>query len=56
MTQDYVRRLCHAGSKVQMLVLPTANHGFIARDAAPAAVEWMTDRFAGFAAPSDCHP
>ncbi len=55
-TQDYARRLCHAGGKVRMLQLPAVNHGFIARDSAAAAVEWMTDRFAGFAAPSDCQP
>lgn len=54
-TQDYMRRLCRAGSKVQMVVLPTINHGFIARDSAPNAVEWMTDRFAGFGAPSNCN-
>ncbi len=54
-TRDYMRRLCRAGSKVQMIVLPTVNHGFIARDSAPSAVEWMTDRFAGFPAPSDCN-
>jgi acetyl esterase/lipase len=55
-TADYMKRQCHAGGKVQMLTLPTDNHGFIARDAAAAAVEWMTDRFAGFPAPSDCAP
>lgn len=53
-TDDYMKRQCRAGGKVQMLTLPSANHGFIARDAAPSAVEWMTDRFAGFPAPSDC--
>jgi acetyl esterase/lipase len=53
-TQDYEKRQCAAGGRAQMLVLPAANHGFIARDAAASAVEWMTDRFAGFPAPSDC--
>jgi acetyl esterase/lipase len=53
-TDDYMKRQCRAGGRVQMLALPPDNHGFIARDAAPAAVEWMTDRFAGFPAPSDC--
>jgi acetyl esterase/lipase len=54
-TQDYMTRQCRAGGKVQMLLLPKANHGLIARDAAPAAVDWMTDRFVGFPAPSDCN-
>ncbi len=53
-TLDYMRRLCRAGSKVRLIVLPNANHGFIARDSAEAAVQWMTDRFAGLPAPSDC--
>jgi acetyl esterase/lipase len=53
-TQNYMKRLCRAGSKVQMVVLPNANHGFIARDSAQAAVQWMADRFAGLPAPSDC--
>jgi acetyl esterase/lipase len=53
-TQDYMKRQCQAGGKVRMLVLPASNHGFIARDAAASAVQWMTDRFAGAPAPNDC--
>ena len=53
-TQGYERRQCQAGGKVQLLVLPNANHGFIARDSAATAVDWMTDRFASRAPPSDC--
>jgi acetyl esterase/lipase len=53
-TETYMKSLCRSGSKVQMLVLPNVNHGFIARDAASSAVEWMTGRFLGVAAPSDC--
>jgi acetyl esterase/lipase len=53
-TRDYVGRLCKAGSKVSTLVLPNVGHGFIARDAAGAAVAWMADRFAGKPAPDGC--
>jgi acetyl esterase/lipase len=53
-TEAYMQRVCRAGGKAQLLLLPAANHGFIARDAAASAVEWMTDRFAGFPAPSSC--
>jgi acetyl esterase/lipase len=53
-TEDYMKRQCRAGGKVRMLTLATANHGFIGRDAAAEAVEWITDRFAGFPAPNDC--
>jgi hypothetical protein len=49
-----MQRLCRAGSRVQMLVMPNVNHGFAGRDSAGAAVGWISDRFAGQSAPSDC--
>jgi acetyl esterase/lipase len=54
-TQDYMKRACQAGDNVQMLLLPKSNHGTIARDAAPSAVDWISDRFAGVSATSDCN-
>lgn len=53
-TQDYMSRLCRAGSKVQLALLPGVDHGFAARNSASAAVNWMADRFAGASVPSDC--
>jgi pimeloyl-ACP methyl ester carboxylesterase len=53
-TQDYVATLCSAGSKVRMLILPNIGHGRAAQASAPAAVDWMTDRFAGKSPPDDC--
>jgi acetyl esterase/lipase len=53
-TQAYMQRLCRAGSRVRMLVMPNVSHGFAGRDSADAAVSWMADRFAGRPAPSDC--
>ncbi|HXX37260.1 MAG TPA: alpha/beta fold hydrolase, partial [bacterium] len=53
-TRDYMRRLCVAGSKVRLLMLQGANHAWIARDAAGAAIDWIAQRFSGAAAPSDC--
>jgi acetyl esterase/lipase len=53
-TQDYMTRLCRAGSKVRMLMLPGVGHGFAGRDSADAAAAWMAERFARTAAPSDC--
>jgi acetyl esterase/lipase len=53
-TQDYMTRLCKAGSKVRMLLMPGVGHGFAGRDSADAAVAWMAERFARTAAPSDC--
>ena len=53
-TQAYKERLCKAGSKVRMLVLPGVSHGFAGYDSADAAADWMADRFKGNAPPSDC--
>lgn len=53
-TAAYVRKLCAAGSAVKTVMVPGAGHGFVARDAATAAVEWMSDRFARGVPPDDC--
>jgi acetyl esterase/lipase len=53
-TYSYARALCKAGSAIRMLVMPDVNHGFIARDSARAAVDWMADRFGDRAVPNDC--
>jgi acetyl esterase/lipase len=53
-TRAYMQRLCGAGSRVRMLVMPNVNHGFAGRDSAGAAVDWIADRFAGRPAPNDC--
>jgi acetyl esterase/lipase len=53
-TEHYVQRLCAAGSSVRLVLMPGVNHGFIARDRAAAAVDWMADRFAGAPPPNDC--
>lgn len=53
-TRSYVQRLCRAGSRVRFVVIPNGNHAFAGRDSAAAAVQWMTDRFAGQPAPNDC--
>lgn len=53
-TVSYGRQLCTNGSQVDFVTLPKVGHGFIARDTAPAAVQWMSGRFAGAAAPNTC--
>jgi acetyl esterase/lipase len=53
-TQDYMHRLCRAGGKVRLLIMPGVGHGLAAHNSATAAVDWMGDRFAGAAAPDDC--
>lgn len=46
-TDAYVASLCRDGSRVQYEIYPGVGHAFIARDAAGAAVEWMSARFLG---------
>ena len=53
-TQAYMDRLCKAGSKVRMIMLPGIGHGRAAQASTMAAVNWMTDRFAGKTPPDDC--
>jgi acetyl esterase/lipase len=53
-TREYMERLCSAGSKVRMLLMPGVGHGFAGRESADAAVDWIADRFAGYAPPDDC--
>ncbi|HET6554221.1 MAG TPA: alpha/beta fold hydrolase [Dyella sp.] len=53
-TESYVQGLCRAGSQVQYTEYPGVHHGFIGSDSAIEAVNWMTDRFAGKPAPSNC--
>jgi pimeloyl-ACP methyl ester carboxylesterase len=55
-TRDYMRKLCNAGSKVQLMVMPNIGHGRAAQASTRVAVDWMTDRFAGSPTPSDCPP
>ena len=53
-TANYMERLCKNGSKVAYLSMPGVGHGFAGAKAAPTAIAWMGDRFAGEVAPSDC--
>jgi acetyl esterase/lipase len=53
-TRDYMGKLCKAGSKVRMLIMPNIGHGRAAQASTMQAVNWITDRFAGEAPPNDC--
>lgn len=53
-TQNYMQRLCKAGSRVRLFIMPGVGHGLAAERSARAAVAWMADRFADAPVPSDC--
>jgi acetyl esterase/lipase len=53
-TKRFGEALCAQGVRVSFVELPGVTHTFAARDSAAAAVNWMTERFRGAPAPSDC--
>jgi pimeloyl-ACP methyl ester carboxylesterase len=53
-TQDYASKLCGAGSKVRILLMPNIGHGRAAQASTSALLDWASDRFAGKAASDDC--
>ena len=53
-TKRFAKALCAQGVPVSFVELPGVSHVFAARDAAPAAIRWMNDRFRGVPAPSSC--
>jgi acetyl esterase/lipase len=53
-TQSYVSRLCAAGSRVSLMLMPGVGHGTAAMKSTLAAVGWIADRFAGDPPPDDC--
>jgi dipeptidyl aminopeptidase/acylaminoacyl peptidase len=53
-TENYMKKLCLAGSRVKMMALPNIGHGRAAQESTMAVVRWISDRFAGGAAPSEC--
>ena len=55
-TQDYEAKLCKAGSKVRMILMPNIGHGRAAQASTSALLDWASDRFDGKPAPDDCVP
>jgi len=53
-TTRFGEALCAQGVRVSFIKLEGVSHVFAAKDSAPAALAWMTDRFQGAPAPSDC--
>ncbi|HMN86426.1 MAG TPA: alpha/beta fold hydrolase, partial [Bauldia sp.] len=53
-TLAYMKRLCAAGSRVDLLELPDVGHALVGAKASRPMVDWMAARFAGEPAPDDC--
>lgn len=53
-TRDYMSKICRAGSKAKLLMLPDIGHGRAAQASTMEAVNWISDRFTGEAPPDDC--
>ncbi|MFI5776242.1 lipase family protein [Nocardia sp. NPDC051570] len=53
LVREVAGRYCHAGTPVQLDMLPGADHGTGMLNA-PRAIDYLADRFAGRPAPSNC--
>ncbi len=53
-TLNYAAKLCRSGNPVQVYLMPGVGHAFAARRGAPLAIQWISDRFSGLPAPSNC--
>jgi len=54
-TVRFAKHLCASGTPVVMKLMKGVSHSFAAEKSAYAAVTWMSDRFKGRPAPSDCN-
>ena len=53
-TKAFVNRLCRRNANVRYIVTPKGDHVSAGKTAAPDAVSWIADRFAGRPPPNDC--
>lgn len=53
-TQEFIARVCRHRSPVYLTYIPGGGHTNTHKFAAPAAVAWIADRFAGTPAPNNC--
>ncbi|WP_084510352.1 lipase family protein [Nocardia lijiangensis] len=54
LVREVTVRYCRAGTPVQFDVIPGADHGAASIQGAPRAFGYLSDRFAGLPAPSNC--
>lgn len=53
-THGFVERLCRRNRQIRYILTPAGDHVSAGKTAAPQAVAWIGDRFAGRKAPGDC--
>jgi hypothetical protein len=53
-TKKFAVALCRQGTRVRFILLPGVSHTFAARNSVGQALAWMSARFRGVPAPSDC--
>lgn len=53
-TLAHARALCRAGARLRYISIQGSGHATSARDSAGETIGWISDRFAGTPAPSDC--
>lgn len=53
-TARLVDKLCAAGERIDLRILPGTAHLDAGHVAAPGVVEWIADRFAGAPSPTPC--
>jgi pimeloyl-ACP methyl ester carboxylesterase len=53
-TRRFARQACAMGKSVRWIDIAGAGHQTSAKDSAAATLTWISDRFAGAAAPNDC--
>ncbi|MGW0249889.1 lipase family protein [Nocardia goodfellowii] len=54
LVRELAGRYCHAGTPVLLEMIPGADHGIAGIQGLPSAFVYMSDRFAGLPAPSNC--
>ena len=53
-THAHAQALCRAGARLRYVNIVGSGHVTSAKDSATTTLQWIADRFAGRAAPSNC--
>jgi hypothetical protein len=53
-TRAYARAMCHSGARLRWIDISGTGHATSAKDSAKETLDWISARFAGTPAPSNC--